>query len=1147
MNPWIQRLVSFYTDHRELTIVLVAMVGGWLLSKVIPEVSKALVRMFRSVTRKLGGKFAFRSIQDAYLNWVVLQNQDLNLTGVVGSGEKPKLEQVFIALKVVRGSSYQVGDEVTKDMKVVRGAVLKRILDSLIRWWTVPLGRVFAGSPRVKTDQEASREPTTAVPLFQPSSYWRLRRFFERDWVDATGIILLVLVFYLFAIYGLYLTPTINNPAAFFGTAICITWVLAGVMEWKDNRSVAVGCFVAGTGMLLLGAVVWRILIAHQSPLAVLGGAVFAVFGIVVLARTPRGDSRGHEPDELAAREIGRLLASEDTLAILGGPGAGKSTYVQFLALTFAQERAGERKLRKPGVVKKRLGISRWRVPILIPLRMVPSLASKSTADREGMLLIEAFREHVLPSGIRAVFSTSYILHKLRRRQCLLLLDGLDEVVDDVQFRVVVKEILGLVSRFPGNKVIVTSRYAGWRGGLGSSFRLFEVQDLSHEQAEGFIKRWYHAIEDNRAPFGAKAESPAEKLHRERRADDNASRLAQAFRQVESIRRLAKNPLLLSIICFVHYHKTLPKERLSLYQDCSNLLLVQWDREKGLIVDDTRLSLAWKEAIMQQIAFAMHCGRIGSRFDRREAAGEEIIPIVEEMLVRFQMDPSQASSLFQKLVDRSGIMVVVEQVSGRYAFSHLTFQEFYAAKYLHENHLDIFDAIAQVSEEATDVLTGWWREVVLLYAAMQRNPSRIIEELCHGHDEDLFRRRTQLAAQCLAESVEVPGPQLEAAIIDSLFRIRTGEPLSTVNMVLPREVRNYLLRFAAGTSFHKYALCGSISLLLEKSSPASADALLLPLSKSADRDVQVFSLRTIARLCREHGVSQAVDTEILENLLSDTDSELRIVAVETVAWALPRPVSQELIRRTAETLLEGERLVVESSRYDPISGARLMRTGVPFIAASATDDTLDTVLREASRSLSGQDLDKLRRSILEVLRSFLLHDRDSFDIALQQSTPRICRDRFWVAERIACLYAGLIRLDNAEQKADHRRQLSAMLDKGTAGQQARALLLLSEITESPAELVQIVLPKLGSPSSIVRIAGVRAVRRLKVPLDDFEPLKDALRQGLVKDSQGQRTKHLGAEIAIGKGRLGLSLKEHVEVATTLAASRETRDADALMS
>ena len=109
------------------------------------------------------------------------------------------------------------------------------------------------------------------------------------------------------------------------------------------------------------------------------------------------------------AKQVGLLLSSHDNVAILGKTGAGKSTYLQFIALTFAQAKAGERRFRKPGIVKERFGMSQWYLPVYIPLRKIARFIRDCDAQQDGNLCFEAFRQEVLPSHVRDDFSDSFI------------------------------------------------------------------------------------------------------------------------------------------------------------------------------------------------------------------------------------------------------------------------------------------------------------------------------------------------------------------------------------------------------------------------------------------------------------------------------------------------------------------------------------------------------------------------------------------------------------------------------------------------------------------------------------------------------------------------------------------------------------------
>jgi hypothetical protein len=129
----IQQLIELYQKHEKLSLVLLSLIGGWLLSKVVPGLYSLVVGLLNKLGRILGGRLAYKSIQNKYLNWVVLQNQDLNLTGIIGSGQKPRLEQVFISLKVLDESDdKQKSKDKLKTINIWIKFIGQRIWDDFI-------------------------------------------------------------------------------------------------------------------------------------------------------------------------------------------------------------------------------------------------------------------------------------------------------------------------------------------------------------------------------------------------------------------------------------------------------------------------------------------------------------------------------------------------------------------------------------------------------------------------------------------------------------------------------------------------------------------------------------------------------------------------------------------------------------------------------------------------------------------------------------------------------------------------------------------------------------------------------------------------------------------------------------------------------
>ena len=241
--------------------------------------------------------------------------------------------------------------------------------------------------------------------------------------------------------------------------------------------------------------------------------------------------------------------------------------------------------------------------------------------------------------------------------------------------------------------------------GLRAEFRTFYVNDLSTSQVESFIDTWYDAVERNAVVGRLEDESTAEARFRKRRVAARSESLKLALRENLGLRRLAANPMLLSIIALVHRSlAVLPKERSKLYSQCSKILLEQWDISRGVQVDDTQLKLGQKESIMKRLAYAFHAGEIGDSAGGREARRSDVERLIGTMLPAMGRTPDDAPRLLSILIERSGILT--ERQLDVLTFSHQTFQEYFTAQYLTEHHEH-----AESLLDDEHLYSDWWREV----------------------------------------------------------------------------------------------------------------------------------------------------------------------------------------------------------------------------------------------------------------------------------------------------------------------------------------------------------------------------------------------------------------------------------------------------
>ncbi|HEY9076216.1 MAG TPA: SUMF1/EgtB/PvdO family nonheme iron enzyme [Anaerolineaceae bacterium] len=387
-----------------------------------------------------------------------------------------------------------------------------------------------------------------------------------------------------------------------------------------------------------------------------------------------------------------RLLASHDRLAVIGGAGSGKSTVLAFLSASLAgAARTGE---SLPFDLPKGRSIP---VPLLIPLRYYREYQALCRQDAHERL-------HNPRAGTLAGFIPWYLIKRnpalktsedffdrlLLGRGCLLMLDGLDEVVNRDERGRVKQQVENLVNDvYPGNLVLVTARESGYQESaiFGDDFLRLDVQALDDDQIRVLVAKWCHQLypEDE---------------------DNRTSELVTAIQQINARRRqenvppLVSTPLMTTMVVGVKWGETeLPRERARLYEACVRVVL----QAQHTPDDDARTELVkWGGSLRDQtnwlayLAYQMHQGGEAGAAVTEETARK----ILEEISPK-----DQVTKFLEAVRQRGGLF---EEKAELFQFSHLTFQEFLAARYLaKEREKHLIELLPHVEDP-------WWREALLL-------------------------------------------------------------------------------------------------------------------------------------------------------------------------------------------------------------------------------------------------------------------------------------------------------------------------------------------------------------------------------------------------------------------------------------------------
>ncbi|MGW6056944.1 NACHT domain-containing protein [Streptomyces sp. NPDC055189] len=446
-------------------------------------------------------------------------------------------------------------------------------------------------------------------------------------------------------------------------------------------------------------------------------------FSVLTAAQQPPPPRAGNTPP--GPMPADQALATDDRVLLRGEAGSGKTTLVQWLAVSAARQDLGN----------DSTAYLYDRIPYVLPLRTLTRNGGRLPAPKGFLTAVGSPLAGEQPDGWEA--------RVLRAGRALVLVDGIDEIpyTERARTRIWLRD---LIEAYPGNRWLVTSRPSAireeWLADEG--FTELTLSSMSKAEVSDFIKRWHKA-----ARTGTDDEDTALALYE--------AQLLEAVGAKPDLGRLATNPLMCGLICALHRDRRgfLPLGRKELYTAALEMLLTRRDRERAIAVAEIREEPQLQ--LLQRLAhWLIRNGRTEMDSSRAESIIADALPAVPALGVL-----GDAQAVYAHFLDRSGLLR--EPGPGTVEFIHRTFQDFLGARAA----VDEGD-FGLLASHATD---DQWEDVIRMAVAQARPRERaaIFADLIDAgdaHPDVPARNRVHLlAAACLEHAADL-APEVREAV-----------------------------------------------------------------------------------------------------------------------------------------------------------------------------------------------------------------------------------------------------------------------------------------------------------------------------------------------------------------------------------------------
>ncbi|HMM98614.1 MAG TPA: NACHT domain-containing protein [Anaerolineales bacterium] len=399
-------------------------------------------------------------------------------------------------------------------------------------------------------------------------------------------------------------------------------------------------------------------------------------------------------------------------ITIVGGPGSGKTTITSHATAAIADN------------ISKILGKNYF--PVYVQLRRLKEfLDSEKHKDKTLRDLVsDILDQHGFSD------SRKFLDRKIAEGSCLIVLDGFDELADEtgaLQLRLSQKIADFVGGLQDGNRVVLTSRAAGYEPAWFSGFQVLEMTELTLPQIIQFVNGWF-------------AKDP-----------ERGKALQRILEQSERLQLLVTTPLMLAIVCFVYQTKRLeehflPTRRVDLYERCARTLIIDWDKSRR-IDRKPNFSLKQVDTILSYIAYdALLAEKI-------DFSSKSLLTLIRTHLPNIERMRNEDEDFLNEVMEHTGLFR--EKAHDTFGFIHLTFYEYFAAQVIASKVLqgsEKKDLRSELGDILRNITNPRWFEPISLASGILRGRSELVNVLYEEYKARPTVELQLLLAGCLRDA-----------------------------------------------------------------------------------------------------------------------------------------------------------------------------------------------------------------------------------------------------------------------------------------------------------------------------------------------------------------------------------------------------------